>query len=162
MLDAMSESDDDEILEIASDHQEFTFSLLKIDKELAKATAISVKKIYTKKAKSNKATCSQSGKYSGKLVKANKKYRKEDYVIFEREEELFPEVIIFAKVNGYFLRSMVRSGMNWKWPKATDKILYRNEDIKQKINIPITINRGVLEIPELAMAPFLRKIPELK
>ena len=42
----MAENDDDEILEIASDHEEFTFSLSKIDRELAKPIAISVKTFY--------------------------------------------------------------------------------------------------------------------
>lgn len=76
-------------------------------------------------------------------------YTVDDYVIFQYEEELFPGKITSVQNDGCIIRSMTRSGLNWKCPKDTDEMLYMNEDIKQKINSPKRLKRGILEVTEL-------------
>ena len=72
-----------------------------------------------------------------------------DYVIFEYEGKLFPGVVT-GKVakKGCSIKSMRRSGLNWKWPKVEDEMLY-NEDIKKKIKPPKQLKREIIEVEEL-------------
>ena len=73
----------------------------------------------------------------------------DDFVIFEYEGELFPGQVVRAKYNGYEIKSMEKSGFNWKWPKIEDKMFYWRKDIKEKISTPKKLKRGVFEVPEL-------------
>lgn len=72
-----------------------------------------------------------------------------DYVIFEYEGEQFPGQVTSVQEHGCYVKSMVKSGLNWKWPKKNDEMFYMMSDIKQKIKPPKEQNRGVLVIEEL-------------
>lgn len=75
--------------------------------------------------------------------------QKGDFVIIEYDGELLPGQVTAVGENGCDIRSMEKSGINWKWPKLTDEMFYVNEDIKQKIQPPKSLKRGVLEVAEL-------------
>ena len=73
-----------------------------------------------------------------------------DYVIVEYEGELFPDIVCVKNSTGAEIRVMQRSGVNWKWPKLNDQIVYDNLDIKMIINKPKEVSkRGAFSVPEL-------------
>ena len=76
--------------------------------------------------------------------------QKNDFVIFSYEEELFPgQIKRVLKNDEVEIKSMVKSGRNWKWPKKEDCIVYPRSDIKQKISQPAHTKRGVFHVKEL-------------
>ena len=78
-----------------------------------------------------------------------RKYDVGDYVIFEYERELFPGEVTYVEEGGCNIKSMAKSGVNWKWPAVEDEMFYENGEIKQKINPPKKLNRGVMVVNEL-------------
>ena len=78
-----------------------------------------------------------------------RKYDVRDYAIFEYEGELFPGEVTHVEEGGCNIKSMTKSGVNWKWPTVEDEMFYENEEIKQKINPPKKLNRGVMVVNEL-------------
>ena len=60
----------------------------------------------------------------------------EDFVIFEYEGELLHGQVTVVKHNGCEIKSMAKSGANWKWPKIRNEMFYGKEDLKQKIKTP--------------------------
>ena len=63
-------------------------------------------------------------------------FTKDDFVLFEYEEEIFPGQVDLVKDTGCEIRSLKKSGLNWKWPQEEIKRFYLNKDIKEKINPP--------------------------
>lgn len=68
---------------------------------------------------------------------------------YEYEGELFPGQVASCKENGCVIKAMEKSGVNWKWPKQIDEMFYLHADIKQKINQPQEMKRGILVVPEM-------------
>lgn len=77
-------------------------------------------------------------------------FNKGDYVIFVYEGTHFVGQIISTSIEGVLIKSMQKSLNNWRWPDKDDLILYRIEDIIEKIQEPQKINpkRGVYSVPE--------------
>ena len=73
-----------------------------------------------------------------------------DFVIFNYEGELFPGQVSEVKEDGCNIKSLVKSGVDWKWPKHEDLMFYSLCDIITKINCPKEKKRGILAVPELA------------
>lgn len=73
-----------------------------------------------------------------------------DFVIFNYEGELFPGQVSEVKEDGCNIKSLVKSGVDWKWPKRDDLMFYPLCDISTKINCPREKKRGVFAVPELA------------
>lgn len=73
------------------------------------------------------------------------------YVIFVYEQEYFPGVIADIKDSKeVFIRSMVLSGVGWKWPEKEDTMWYDVQDVVEVIKDPVaTNNRGQFEIIEI-------------
>lgn len=73
-----------------------------------------------------------------------------DYVIINYLNEYYPGKIVQIKNGKYLVNTMTRSGLNkWKWPTVKDEIFYEFEEILQKIEAPLEINkRGFFEIKD--------------
>jgi len=82
-------------------------------------------------------------------ITSSDKFQQGDFVIFEYEGEQFPGQVLNVQQYGCVIRSMVKSGMNWKWPDKADELFYLYTDIKTKIKPPQSLNRGVLVVQEL-------------
>ena len=76
-------------------------------------------------------------------------YATGDYVTFTYEGEVFPGQIVDVQHEGCVIKSMVKSGFHWKWPKDEDVLLYPFDDVKSKIAPPQIRKRGVFCVPEL-------------
>jgi hypothetical protein len=72
-----------------------------------------------------------------------------DYVIFVYEGELFPGEVVEKRNDEFIISSLKKSGSNWRWPKQQDIFNYSIEDVKEKIDPPIQLKRGVFRVKEL-------------
>ena len=50
---------------------------------------------------------------------------------------------------GCNIKSMAKGEVNWKWPAVEDEMFYENGEIRQNINPPKKLNRGVIVVNEL-------------
>lgn len=76
-----------------------------------------------------------------------------DYVIVTYDDSRFPGLII-SVIKGneeeFVVKTMTRSGPNWRWPNKDDILHYRRDEIVAKISKPKVLNkRGVYEISEM-------------
>ena len=71
------------------------------------------------------------------------------FVKFVYESECFPGRIISTNESGCVIKSMTRSGFNWRWPQHEDIMHYPFPDIKIKIAPPVPKKRGVFSVSEL-------------
>ena len=72
-----------------------------------------------------------------------------NFVKFIYEGEFFPGQIVSVEEDGCVIKSMTRSGFNWRWPQHEDVMQYPFSDIKQKIAPPVPRKRGAFSVPEL-------------
>ena len=72
-----------------------------------------------------------------------------NFVKFVYEGEYFPGKIIFINDDDCMIKSMARSGFNWKWPQHKDIILYPFSNITKKIAPPVSKKREAFCVPEL-------------
>jgi len=73
-----------------------------------------------------------------------------DYVVVDFEGDLYPGQVISKHDGGAKIRVLHRCGINWKWPKVVDELVYSMSQIKKKIGSPLLAKRGIFIIPELA------------
>lgn len=87
------------------------------------------------------------------LSKIIPKCKDGEYVIVVYENELFPGLVVGKDNDEILVKTMAKSGGNWKWPTrdTRDDILPYNEtDIIAVINPPVSINnRGVYSVHEI-------------
>jgi hypothetical protein len=108
----------------------------------------------TERKKKRKIDAADGGQNEKEREKKHQKleieYKVGQYVIFTYEDELFPGQITGAVSNGTFtIKSMQRSGKNWKWPKVEDVMDYEVHDIKQRIKPPKILKRNIMFVAEL-------------
>lgn len=86
------------------------------------------------------------------------KPKKGDYVIVKYEGEYFPGIIENTDDDFHEISTMTfSSGNSFRWPEQSDKIWYHQNDIQEKITVPILANtRGFYRIPE--MDKFMPKV----
>ena len=65
-----------------------------------------------------------------------------DYVTFIYEREVFPDQIVDVQNEGCVIKSIVKSGFRWRWPRDEDVLLYLFADVKSKI-VPPHIKKGM-------------------
>lgn len=76
-------------------------------------------------------------------------YNVGDFVIFTYAKQFFPGQILEALERTYRIKSMEKSGIQWKWPAKDDIFCYQDFDIKEKIQAPVLSKRHLCTIPEM-------------